>query len=429
MTPQTIYRAGSARRNITPREPVWLGGYGFRKAPFDGVISELYARALVLECGTERERSVIVSVDQVGVGRELAGTITARLSERFGIAPERVLLTFSHTHSGPVCDRTMGVIYPLNEEQWAAVERYGALLAREVEAAVEEAISALEPVELFFQQSVAGFGANRRRIRPGGAQWPAPVDHDVPVLSAVNAAGVVKAIVYGYACHTTTLALDSVSADYAGFSSEALETIWPEATALYIAGCGADINPLPRGTVELARHYGAILAAAVKEAIDDPLSRRVPLLQPLTIAREEITLPMEPPLTLEEWEELASGDEPFQRRWAQRWLERLRHGTPPGATFPYPIALWRFGTELNWWSLSGEVCVDYSLRLKAMTKEGACWVSAYSHQVNNGYIPSRRLLKEGGYEAGESNLYFDLPSRHYAPEVEEAIIAATQRLG
>lgn len=428
--PSLPFRAGAARVKITPTEPIWLGGYASRDRPSQGVISELFVRALVLETipgdNMEPERLVILSVDQVGIARELSQAITARLAERFGLARERVLLACSHTHSGPVCDRGLAVIYPLNDAHWATVERYGAYLLERTETAVAEALAALEPVELFFSGSVAGFGVNRRRIRPGCAHFPAPVDHDVPVLYALDASGTLKAVVYGYACHTTTLAFDQISADYAGFTSEALETAHPHATALYVAGCGADINPLPRHSVALARHYGAILAAAVSEAITSP--RRVALTDAPAIAYEEIALPFEAPATVEEWERDAAGEEPYRRRWAQLWLERVDQGEPIPEHLAYPIQIWRFGNALTWVVLSAEVCVDYSLRLKALLGPGKTWVSAYAHEINGGYIPSRRLLEEGGYEGGESSIYFSLPAQRYGREVEETLVSAVEQL-
>ncbi len=428
--PSFPFRAGAARVNITPTEPIWLGGYASRDRPSQGVISELFVRALVLETvhsdAMEPERSVIISVDQVGIARELSQAITARLAERFGLARERVLLAYSHTHSGPVCDRGLQVVYPMDGEQWAVVDRYAAYLLERTETAVAEALAALEPVELFFSSGVAGFGVNRRRIRPGCAHFPAPVDHDVPVLHAVSASGALKAIVYGYACHTTTLGFNQISADYAGFTSEELETAYPHAVALYVAGCGADINPLPRHSVALARHYGAILAAAVSEAIISP--RRIALTEAPAIAYEEISLPFEVLPTLEEWEQDAAGEEIYRRRWAQLWLEKIRQGEPIPGHLVYPIQVWRFGNALTWVALSAEVCVDYSLRLKALLGLGKTWVSAYAHEINGGYIPSRRLLEEGGYEGGDSGIYFSLPARRYGREVEETLVAAVERL-
>src|SRR5207249_1339283 len=93
-------------------------------------------------------------------------------------------------------------------------------------------------------------------------------------------------------------------------------------------------------------------------------------------------------------------------------------GTMP-ATYPYPVAVWRLGA-LTLSALGGEAVVDYSLRLKM--ELGPTWVAAYSNDVM-AYIPSRRVLAEGGYEGGGSMLYYGLPAP-WGPQAEERIIRA-----
>jgi hypothetical protein len=70
--------------------------------------------------------------------------------------------------------------------------------------------------------------------------------------------------------------------------------------------------------------------------------------------------------------------------------------------------------------------VDYSLRLKSELPGRAVWVAGYSNDVF-GYIPSVRVLREGGYEAGDAMRYTDLPGP-FAPSVEERIIAKVHEL-
>ena len=76
--------------------------------------------------------------------------------------------------------------------------------------------------------------------------------------------------------------------------------------------------------------------------------------------------------------------------------------------------------------LGGEVVVDYSLRLKTELGEGNTWIAGYSNDVM-AYIPSERVLKEGGYEGAGAMVYYGLPSP-WSEEVEEAIIRTVDRL-
>lgn len=83
--------------------------------------------------------------------------------------------------------------------------------------------------------------------------------------------GKVRAVLFGYACHSTCLSLNQWNGDYPGFAQIELEKAYPGATALFWAGCGADQNPLPRKTLELAKQYGADLAKAVVDVVQSPM--------------------------------------------------------------------------------------------------------------------------------------------------------------
>ena len=90
--------------------------------------------------------------------------------------------------------------------------------------------------------------------------------------------------------------------------------------------------------------------------------------------------------------------------------------------YPYPVQAWQLGNDLTWVALGGEVVVDYSLRLK---KElGKVWVAGYANDVM-AYIPSLRVLKEGGYEGATSMVYYGQPCS-WGPRIEELIIAAVR---
>src|SRR5690606_6331639 len=106
--------------------------------------------------------------------------------------------------------------------------------------------------------SQATFAVNRRNNPPGevaqrrdAGTLLGPVDHDVPVLAAFDAENRLFALVAGYACHATVLSDYFVSGDWPGAAQAEIERRHPEAIALVWAGCGADQNPLPRGTFEL----------------------------------------------------------------------------------------------------------------------------------------------------------------------------------
>ncbi len=424
------WKAGAAREKITPREPMWMAGYGSRNHPATGVLNDLWAKSLVLEDGAGT-RVAIVTLDLVGIGRDLSEPICAELAAKYRLPRANVTLCCSHTHSGPVVGKNLHTMHydQLDEQGKQRVDRYAGDLKQSIVELVGGAIAALAPCELSYGQAQATFGTNRRankepdvpRLRAEG-QLRGPVDGDVPVLKVADASGKLAAVLFGYACHATVLDGYDWCSDYPGFAQSDLEQRFPGCTALFFAGCGADQNPLPRRKVELARQYGHDLAAAVASALHGPMQ---PLTGALTTRFAEIELPLAKVPSRAEVENDAKSSDRFVASRARWFLELLDSGRPIPASYSYPVQLWRAG-NLTLVILGGEVVVDYALRLKAELGRERTWVAAYSNDVM-AYIPSRRVLAEGGYEGGGAMVYYGLPSP-WTEAVEESIVSAVHKL-
>jgi hypothetical protein len=250
-----------------------------------------------------------------------------------------------------------------------------------------------------------------------------PVDHAVPVLSIARPDGTLAGVVFGYACHSTVLSFYQWSGDYPGFAQIALEKAHPGAVAMFFAGCAADQNPLPRRTVELAEAYGQKLAHAVDAVLSKPMHA---ITGQLDTKYKEIALPFDHLPTREQLETDSKSKNRYEAQRARLLLEQVDAGQPLSPTYPYPVQLWRLGPELQFITLGGEVVVDYSLRLKKELGPEHTWVAGYMNDVM-AYIPSLRVLKEGGYEGGGAMLYYGLPSI-WGPSVEEDIVKAVHSL-
>jgi hypothetical protein len=245
----------------------------------------------------------------------------------------------------------------------------------------------------------------------------------VPVLTARRGDGVLAAIVFGYACHSTVLGTYEWSGDYPGFTAIELEQRHPSASALYFAGCGADQNPLPRRTVEFAQEYGRMLARSVNDVV---LGVMTPIDGELVARYTEIPLAFGTLPTREEIEKDRQSNNKYIAERARVLLERLDQAGSLEATYPYPVQFWRLGRDLGFVTLGGEVVVDYSLRLKRELGRKSTWVAAYANDVM-AYIPSLRVLNEGGYEGGGAMVYYGLPAP-WGPDVEESIMRAVHLL-
>ncbi|MHB8520666.1 MAG: neutral/alkaline non-lysosomal ceramidase N-terminal domain-containing protein [Limisphaerales bacterium] len=416
--PEPAIPVGAARIDITPPYPIRLSGYAVRKTESAGVEQRLWAKALAI--GSDRDGpAILITVDNCGVPANVTDEVAARLWQRARIPRERIAVCSSHAHTGPCLTGVLPNLFvqKIPADQQATIDRYTRELIDQMEQAALRALADRRPCVLAFGQGKAYFAANRRT--PGG-----PVDHDLPVLRAVDTAGHVRAIVANYACHCTTLGGDfnRVCGDWAGYAQADLESDNPGAIALVAIGCGADANPQPRGKLELAAQHGRELASEA----DRVLTGGVTILRgKLTCRFKVIDLPFDPLPTRAQWEERAQkpGIVGYHARVN---LDRLARGETLPATLPYRVQTWTFGNELAMVFLSGEVVVDYSLRLKQEFDATRLWVNGYANDVPC-YIPSRRVLAEGGYEAEESLWYYDRPAR-LSPETEDRIIHAVHEL-
>jgi hypothetical protein len=415
------WKAGVARAIITPQKSLWMAGYASRKKPSEGVIQELYAKALALEDHSGK-RAVLVTSDLLGFPAVVSHNIASRVEKQHHLRRDQLLLSSSHTHCGPVIGKMLGIMYPMNSQQWADVEAYTSELEDKIVKLVGASLKSLRPARLSFGHGEAGFAMNRRARTQEevviGVNKEGPVDHDVPVLRVDDKHGKLQAVVFGYACHNTT-ARDFLqfNGDYAGFAQAWLENHHPGAMALFMAGCGGDANPYPRGTIELAQQHGEELAAAVEKVLVGELQS---VHGPLQTAYEEFPVAFATPLGRDELQAQLENKDVYRQNWAEAMLKILdRDGHLP-TEYPYPLEIWLFAQELTLIALGGEVVVDYDLRLKKELGAEKLWVAAYSNDVF-AYIPSLRVLEEGGYEGGGAMVYYGQPGP-FAPSIEETII-------
>ncbi|KPK49168.1 MAG: hypothetical protein AMK72_05185 [Planctomycetes bacterium SM23_25] len=419
------FQAGIGRVIITPQTPMWMSGYAARTHPSDGLLQDLWAKALAIEDG-QGGRVVIVTTDLIGLPREISQKVAARLATKHGIPRAQLVLNASHTHGGPAVWPGIRVLFDLKPDELRVVTEYAQKLTEDLVAVVSAALADLAPVRISFGHGSAGFAVNRREPVPGGMRIgvnpEGPVDHDVPVVRIAAPDGRPRAVLFGYACHNTTLGGDctKINGDYAGFAQSELEKAYPGTTAMFLMLGGADLNPQPRGTVELAAQHGKVLADEVRRVLGGRLQ---PVRPPIRTAYEVVNLDLAPH-DRAAFEAEAQGPDRFRQRRARLMLEAYDQGRPVRQV-PCPVQVVRWNDDLALVALGGEVVVDYPLRLKREFGSNVI-VAGYSNDVMC-YIPSRRVLREGGYEAVESMIYYGQPGP-FAENVEEAVISACRRL-
>lgn len=421
----SAWQAGAAKVDITPNESVPLAGYGGKTRMSERVEHPIWIKALALR-DDSGATSVLVTADLVGLSTKMVDRIAKQALEKHGVARERLILNTSHNHSCPVTEDVLWLYYEFTPAEAAVKDRYTETVYAKYDELIGKATANLAPAELAFEQGLAGVAVNRRRSRgPESRPFGGQVDQDVPVIT-VKSGAELRAIVFGYSCHTTALGGLSINGDYAGFAQLELEKANPGAVAMFVQNCGGDANPLPRirgkdaEATELARMYGHILSEAVSQVI---AAKMIPLTGPIRAAMGETELFLQPGIPLEELKQRAPNLTGMPKREFEHFIRQHETlGSPPDRV-AYPVQVWRFGPEFTFIALTGETVVDYSLNFKRTYGWNTTWVCGYNNNLLS-YVPSLRVLKEGGYEGVTGMFEYG----HRAPYTETVEQQITQKL-
>ena len=430
------WRGAAASVVITPDKPMWMSGYAARTKPSEGKVHDLYAKLLILE-DSRGQKVVIITTDLIGITPALRDPIAARLESDFKIPSAALLMNASHTHCGPELREDKATRRGLGGDRGAEARQYTQMLVEKLLKAIKTTLPRLEPVELKYASARAGFAMNRRLPTPKGvinSPYPeGPVDQRVPVLIVERPDRSLVAALFGYACHNTTLSFYQFCGDYAGYAQEYLEDAHPGMVALFMMGCGGDQNPYPRRSLDLAKQHGRALSNAVEVALSVKQPREIH--GPLGIAMEEVELEFAAPPSREELLKRKETGNKYEQSHAIRLLDQLDERGGIQTSYAFPLQVIQFGNDLTLAAICGETVVDYSLRLQQELKSGngnsheqepVVWVAGYSNNVF-GYLPSLRVLKEGGYEGNRAMIYTSYPGP-FAESVEQRVVSKIKDL-
>ncbi len=398
------WRAGVAKVNITPDNFMWMGGYAGRNRPAEGKLTDLWAKALVLQDEKGRQ-GVLITLDICSFPKEMSDRLFAKLQQQKKLSRDQVIFNCSHTHSGPVVMNSLFNIYPLDSAQVILIKNYTETLEKKILEAVDLAFASMQQVQISAGNGMAKFQVNRRNNNEGllllQSELKGPNDFAVPVLRLMDEKGKILALLFGYACHNTVLDGYQWSGDYAGFAQIELEKSYPGAIAMFFQGAGADLNPLPRRTIPLALQYGRELAYAVEKVVREEMA---PLNAEFASAYTEISLTLNDPPKQEDLIRLSEDSSSwFIQRAAKRLKARIDKKESVEKTCLYPVQIWKLG-NLPVFTLGGEVVVDYAIALKKLFGLST-FVMGYSNDVM-AYIPSTTILRESNMH-GQANVFYD----------------------
>ena len=423
------WRIGLAAVRVTPEAPLPMCGYSPNVS--DGVLDDLYAKAMAVE-DAEGSVAVLVTADLLFFRAPLAEVVCRGIMDKTGLERRQIMLNASHTHAGPVFGLEDPGRFDVPEAQRRNVREYTDRLIEQLVQLVPAALADLKPGRLSWSVGEVDFVMNRRLIgadgkcRGMGPNPEGPVDRNVPVLRVDRPAGRLRAVLFGCACHPVTLdgGNRKISGDYAGAAQRYLEERHPNVQAMFAIGCGADANSHPRGGPEqeawVTRH-GETLGKEVERVLSGEMLKVVGRLKTELAL---VDLPLEDTFSRPQLEEMAGdGQTYWHKQNARGMLEILDAGRPLPKVYGTSIAFWRFGDDLTLVGLPGEAVADYVPMIRDALGPAGLWIAAYCNE-SFGYLPTAKILEEGGHESMGLTLAVGL----FSPRVEDVVIATVRQL-
>lgn len=425
-----VWKAGYAEADITPKpgQPVMPAGFGESRI-MEGTESPLLAQALVLEDAGSR-RAILFTSDLLGFGRITIDAVRHKIQSKHGIPAENVCFTASHTHWGPAVNyRTGSRIGDVNV--W-----YLSFLETTLLELADKALQNLAPAEIAYGSCDVQIGMCRRLPSDRGIQWavnPAgSYDLHTPILRVRREGSPRQVVLVGHACHPTSMGkLSQWSADYPGAMRRKMQEDLEDCRAMFVNGCGADAKVVYQdpatgkyefaASLDKSHQAGEKLAEAVLARMsgDQPLE---PLNAKLstTLVRGSLSLQAVP--SHEEIRKLAvEGSLNSHVTW---WARKNLAFPDQRREFDYAVQSWQLG-DLTIVALEGEVCADWGAFARSLPATKHAMTIGYANEVSS-YIPTARIIQEGGYEGDLSHKVYLLPSR-FEPKMEVELSALIRR--
>ncbi|QDU81121.1 Neutral/alkaline non-lysosomal ceramidase [Polystyrenella longa] len=426
------WQAGLSKAAITPRKPVWLSGYGGRDRPAEGKVHDLFAKAVAFQ-SPSGTRLVLVTTDLGSMSPEIYNHVLRQAESQWKLGREALVINASHTHCAPEICAERRVFHKLTDQAEADLVDYiDNQLKPTLVKLVGDALADLKPAQLSVSQSAAYFGKSRRFPTTEGEfinqrNDAGITDNTVPVLKITGPKGKLRGVLFGYACHNTTLAFYQFCGDYAGFAQYDIEEQHPGAVAMFVMGCGGDQNPYPRhgpNGLNYCKQHGRELADAVLTSLKGP---QLAIKGELQVASTDVTLDLEPLPPLETIRTQAEGGQetPTSRK-ANYLLKQIETNGQVDLTQNCPLNVARFGDDLLFVFVSGETVLDYARLCQFAFGGQMVWVAGYNNDVF-AYLPSQRILLEGGYE-GRTGIIHQLTPTPFLPTVEDRVMGGIRQL-
>lgn len=429
-------RVGRAAVKITPGAGVPMAGY-YRHRLAEGVHDDLHAKALVLEM--DGARAALVACDLGAIDRELVEAARKLIEEATGIGGGRVMISATHTHTGPqIRPRFLGGLQPAPLK---AARAYRSALPGKIADAVRLANAGLTPARAaaavgheesisFYRRFLMKDGTvrfNPGKLNPGIVQPMGPIDPEVAAVWFDTRAGAPLATYVNFPLHLDTVGGNQYSADYPYTLAKILGRIHgPEMLTVFTIGAAGNINHIdvksrdPQKGHGEARRIGTVLAGEVIKSS----ARSRPVVAASVAAASELLPLAAPSVTAADVLKAKAAAAQFGKPDGPPFLEMVhalkvldvaeREGKPWEAE----VQVVALGDQVAWVGLPGEIFVELGVAIKKASPFPITMIVELANGTLS-YVPTRKAYAEGAYE---------VISARTAPGGGEAMAEAAIRL-
>lgn len=411
------------KEKITPEGSVMQCGFAARTHKSVGVHDDTYASLALMQAN---DTIAIIALDVCYGDKNFANDVKDAVYEKYGLTPEKIIINYSHTHSAVALKGEKKD--DLNDPEEL---NYSKIVTEKIVNMIGEGLNNLNEGEIYIHKGKSKFGVSRRFPSEDGILWKPyfdenSIDADLFLLKFVDNKGNLRGLIYNYACHPTTLGSDNylISADFPGVVRKALEDRNKGMTAVFLQGCGADIKPVATAdngrfkscNFDELEKAGLSLAEEIEQCLENGNWREID-------ANFKANA-IEVNLYSEIWDDErwnAMLNDPNEALYRKRSVERILKGKKENKIknyLPFYISVLRLDEKTCIAALECEVVSDYGKAIKGLFNEDVITL-AYSNS-RSCYIPTRKVLIEGGYER-DSFLDAGIAGV-FVPEIEEIVI-------
>lgn len=395
-------KVGFAKLNISPQNPIIMGGYADRKDKSNGILDHIYAKTIVLEDDSGK-RVAIISLDLIDLSQGQVKMIIDKINKLTNISDNSIVICTTHTHSGPLTSNNpiMGVVD----------EDYIHWVLDAIPPTIVTALESLQSCKLgWYQGKFNEIGASRQALNKE--------THTIlTILSLVDLSNNLIGALINYNCHPTVLSAENlmISADYPGAAINFLEkTYGDDVLFAFTNGACGDVSTRftrkSQNYIEVKR-LGYLLASEVIKALGDiryeeastiVVKEKAFTLEPREILDEEILN-----RKLEDYKEKLKKIEKTKRNLGDTRIVRTAiQGIEIQKLLAENMSRLELGGYLHAFKIGkgvvlaqpAELFSSLGYEIMINSSHNPTMIIGYSNGYI-GYIPDRDSYNEGGYEA------------------------------